>query len=191
MAIPLSAVRANLISAIGLSGGLFNGGVSILLKVTDAAKLKFNANVTYTTGDVATPNVTFTPCNDDGEIRNFSNADDVIKWVNGAFNDVQAISITVDDANLLAKPFVPPLDPLADAAKQKAKFTKLKAGIQDNKTNALAKVAAAVAQGYNAPTAHVALQDLYAGLVAKKDAVVAIETYYTDRETHYNTILAG
>lgn len=191
MAIPLSAVRRNVYSAIGLSGGLFNGVIEILLKVTDEQRLRFNANVTFYTGDVNAPSFTFTPCNDDGEIRNFTNADDVIKWVNSAFNDVTDITMVVDDAQLISKPFVPPLDPLADATKQKTRFTRLKAGIQDNKTGVIARVDAAIALGYHLPTAHVALQALYASLVAKRDAVLAIESYYEEREAHFNAIIVG
>lgn len=191
MPVAISTIRANQVSAVGLSSGLFNGNVEATLIVVDAKKLKFKANVKYFTGDVNAPFQVFTPCTDDGEVKTFGDIDDLVKWINGAFDDVSGLTFTVDEAIAISKPFVPPLDPLADAAKQKARFTKLKAGIQDNKANALSKVAAAEAQGYDEPTAHSALQALYASLIAKRDAVLNIEAYYTAREAVYVAILAG
>lgn len=184
----LSNVRANQKSAIGLSGGLFTGAIAVLAFVADPKRLSFNCNITFQTGDVGAPSQTFTPCNDDGEIRKFGNLDDIIKWLNGAFYDVTAISIAIDEADALAKPFVPPTDPVADALKQKVAFTKLKDGIQDNKTSALAKVTAAEASGWDEPTAHPALQANYANIVAKKDAVLDIEAFYVERIAYFDGI---
>ncbi|MDP2071567.1 hypothetical protein [Methylotenera sp.] len=188
MPMVLSANRANQKSAIGLSSGLFSGGIAIDAKVTDIKNLKFQANVTFQTGDVASPYKTFTPSTDDGEVKTFSALDDIIKWVNGAFNDVQTISINIDEAVKLSKAFVPPTDPIADALKQKTKFQKLKDGLLDNKTNALAKVQAAEAQGYHT-SPNAALLALYASLVTKKNAVLAIETYYTNEIARFNAIV--
>jgi len=184
----ISAVRANQKSALGLSGGLFNGVLSIVAIVADVKRLTFNANITYQTGDVGNPSETFTPCNDDGEVRKFANLDDIIKWAQGAFVGFTSLSINIDDAGALAKVFNPPLDPIADAVKQKVAYQKLKDGIQDNKTAALAKVAAAEASGWDESTAHPALQANYALIVAKKDAVVAIEAYYIEQIANYTAI---
>lgn len=185
----LSNTRANQKSAIGLHNGMFNGGVSVLLGVVDAKKLTFNANITFQTGDVALPAVTFSPCSDDGEYKKFSNIDDAVTWVKGAFLDFTTLTLSIADAGTLATAFVPPTDSIADALKQKNKFTALKAGIQDNKTKALARVTADEASGWNALTAHPALQANYAADVAKKDAIVAIEAYYTDRIAHFAAIV--
>ena len=182
----LSNVRANQKSAIGLSNGLFNGLIAITALIFDPKKLTFQANITFQTGDVAHPSYTFTPCTDDGEVKKFTAIDDIINWVNGAFLDVSAITVTVDEASKIAKAFVAPSDPVADGLKKKAAFTKLLAGIQDNKTKSLATVAAAEGFGWNLPAANPALQANYALLVAKKDAVLAIETYYTDQIAFYS-----
>ena len=188
MATALSSVRANQKSALGLSGGLFNGGVSILALVVDPKRLTFNANITYQTGDAGAPTKVFTPINDDGQVRKFSNLDDIIKWVQGAFLDFTSISISIDEAGLIAKKFVPPTDPVVNAVKQKATFTRLKDGIADNKTNAQAKVTAAETSGWDEPTAHPALQANYAALVANLVAVTDLESYYTAQIAFWNAI---
>ena len=180
MQVAISAVRANQKSAIGLSGGLFTGVVAITAILADFKNLKFYANITYQTGDVGAPQKTFTPCTDNGEVKKFSAIDDIIKWVNGAFLDVTDISIEVDSADLIAKKFVAPTDPVANATKQKAAFTKLKDGIQDNKAFAQANVNAAVASGWDV-SANPALLAAYAKVNASLQAVLAIETYYTDQ----------
>lgn len=185
----LSNNRANQKSAIGLSGGLFTGVIAVLALATDVNKLKFQANITYQTGDAGAPSQTFTPCTDDGEVKTFAAMDDIVKWINGAFLDVTTITFAIDNAAAMATAFVPPLDPIIDALKQKTKFQKLQAGILDNKTNAIAKVAAAVASGWDLGTAHPALQANYAGLVTKKDAVLGIEAYYVARIAHFAAIV--
>lgn len=189
MAFVLSTVRANQKSAMGLSNQLFNGVVAVALGIADATKLKFYANIAFTTGDASHPTKTFSPCTDDGAYKVFSNINDVVKWINGAFLDVTEISFVVEDAELLAKAFVPPTDAVADALKQKNKFIALKEGLQDNKTRAIARVANDVASGWDLGTAHPALQANYASDVSKKDVVLAIEAYYTARIAHFAAIV--
>ncbi len=180
----LSNSRANQKSAIGLHNGMFNGGLSVELGVIDAKKLTFNANVTFQTGDVALPSMTFTPCTDDGIVKTFSNIDDAVTWVKGAFIEFTTLSFSISDADLLATKFVAPTDPVADALKQKNKFTTLKAGIQDNKVKAQAKVAAAVAAGWDV-SQYPALVANYNNIVKQKDTVLAIEAYYDAQITRY------
>lgn len=185
----LSTVRANQKSAIGLSNGSFNGNISVSMGIVDAKKLTFNANVTFETGDTAHPTYTFSPCSDDGEYKKFSAIDDMLAWVNNAFYDVKQVEITIANIDLAAKVEPVPTDPVADALKQKVKFQKLKDGIADNKTKAITAVTAAAASGWNLPTKSAALQANYAELVAKRDVVLGIEAYYTDRVTHFAAIV--
>ncbi len=111
----------------------------------------------------------------------------MMKWVSGAFLDIQSVSIAFTNIGLISKPFVPPTDPVANATKQKAAFTKLKEGIQDNKTRAIAKVTAAVASGWNT-SPYAALVNAYNTLVANRDAILAIETYYQDQVDYFDGI---
>ena len=181
----LSLIRANQKSALGLSGGLFSGAVAIKAVIADISSLKFFAQITFQTGDTNAPSKVFTACNDDGLIRKFSDLDDIVKWVNGAFTDVSSIAIVLEDAQLIAKPFIAPSDPVAYGLKQKAAFAKLLAGISDNKMKADAAVTTAEGYGWDLPNANPALQANYAALVANADAVTAIQTYYQSQVTFY------
>lgn len=183
MPTPLSAIRANIYSASAL--GNFSGDVTIHGFVTDVSGSKFNANITFTTGDVANPTKTFTPCDDNGEVKKFSTIDDVITWVNRAFLEVQDINVTFENIDLLSKPYRLPSDIVADSLRNKNKFVKLKADLQDNKAKSLATVAAMTAQGYNGANANSVQIAAYNSAVAKKDAILSIESWYDNRITFY------
>lgn len=178
-------MRANQKSAIGLGDGNYTGVLTVLATIADAKKLTFTATVSYTDGTAAVK--TFTPCSDDGVVKKFTDLDDIMKWLTGAFLDFTQVNISFANASLIAKAFVPPTDPVANATKQKAAFTKLKDGIQDNKTTANGKVDAAVASGWNT-SPYPALVNAYNTLVANRDAVLAIEAYYTAQITYWDGI---
>lgn len=178
-----ASIRANQKSAFGLIGGVFNGVLGIEAIIVDVKKLTFITIVTVGTGAGTT--AAFQPCSDEGQVKKFSAIDDVMTWLNGAFDDISAMTFTFNSLALFAKKFVPPTDPVADGLKQKVAYTKLKAGILDNKTNAQAKVTAAEGFGWNLPTANPALQSNYSELLAKLDAVTAIEAYYQAQITLY------
>lgn len=184
----LSNVRANQKSALGLSNGLFTGAIAVTALVVDPKSLTFNVNITYQTGDAQNPSRTFTPMNDDGLVRKFGSLDDVIKWVQGAFLDFTAITFTIDEAGLIAKAFVPPTDPLANALKQKTAFQKLSDGLADNATRANLKVDQAIASGWDLPSAHPALQANYAALVKNQESVEALGAYYDGQVSYWNGI---
>ena len=82
-----STNRKNKINAQGLIG--FNGVLSAtLLPIEGEDNYKFTANVTFETGNVQTPSVTFSPANDNGTVKEFNDADDLLAWLNGAFFDI-------------------------------------------------------------------------------------------------------
>ena len=168
-------MRANQKSAIGLGDGNYTGALTITATIVDAKKLTFTALIGYVDGLAAA--ISFTPCTDDGAVKKFTDVDDMMKSVSIAFTNI----------GLISKPFVPPTDPVANATKQKAAFTKLKEGIQDNKTRAIAKVTAAVASGWNT-SPYAALVNAYNTLVANRDAILAIETYYQDQVDYFDGI---
>ncbi len=169
MDLVLSGTRANQRNARGLFA-TFNGAIILALGVVNTERQTFQANVTFETGNVGTPTVTFTPCDDLGRVRTFGDVDDLLKWVNGAFNDVTSIEMEVVNAEKLAKPFVPPTDTLANATRQKTVFTALKQKADANKAIVDAKVAAEVAAGNDQPEAHPALQAIYNEYVAQQDS---------------------
>lgn len=178
-------MRANQKSALGLGDGNYTGNLIVNATIVDAKKLTFTAEIGYVDGNAQTQ--LFNPCSDDGAVKKFSNVDDIMKWLQGAFLDIQDIAFTFTNISLFTKPFVPPTDPVADAVKQKTAFTKLKEGIQDNKTRAISKVTAAVASGWNT-SPYAALVAAYNTLVANRDAVLQIETYYTAQIAYYDEI---
>ena len=121
MATPQNLNRANQKNAIDL-GDTFNGTIAVLLlPVAEEATLKFTANVTYQTGNVANPSVTFTPCTDYGVVKEFNDVDDCVLWLNGAFFDITTLTVAIDDFTSINKPFVPPTDALKYATAQKAR----------------------------------------------------------------------
>jgi len=163
-----------------LAAGLpFAGGIAIRAKVVNPKKLTFVADVDYTTGDVVTPLVTITPSDETGKVKVFGNVDDLIKWIDGAFQGVTSIQMVVEDFDLVAKPVVVPTDPVAAAGKQKAKVVKYKTFSQARLTDAMAKTSAAAALGWNLLTAHPALQANYADLLKNEQTVQAYVTFYT------------
>lgn len=186
----LSNTRANQRLARALFA-TFNGAISLQVAPINTQRMTFQANVTFETGNVGTPSVTFTPCDDAGRVRIFGDIDDLIKWVNGAFNDVTSIDVVVEEAEKLAKPFVPPTDTLADAQRKKTQFEALKAKGTLSLAAATAKVNAEIAAGNNAPEAHPALQAIYQEFVKQQTAVQAQVDYYDDRITHYTAIITA
>lgn len=190
MNLVLSNTRANQRNARALFA-TFNGAIILALGVVNTVRQTFQANVTFETGNAGTPTVTFTPCDDAGRVRTFGDVDDLVKWVNGAFNDVTSISMSVVNAELLAKPFVPPTDTLADANRKKTQFEALKVKGNLSLAAVTAKVNAEIAAGNNAPEAHPALQAIYQELVKQQTAVQAQVDYYDDRITHYQAIITA
>lgn len=163
-----------------LAAGLaFAGAIVVRAKVVNVKKLTFIADVDYTTGDVNTPVVTITPADETGKVKIFSNMDDLLKWIDGAFEGVTSVQIVVEDYDLVAKPVIVPTDPIAAAAKQKAKVLKYKAFSQARLADAMSKTAAAALLGWNDPTAHPALQANYADLLHNEQAVQSYVTHYT------------
>lgn len=169
----------------------FNGILSVLLLPVDADKLTFNANITASTGQVETPSVQFTPCDDSGKVRVFSSVDDVVTWLRGAYLDISALSFTVDSMDKITKTFVPPTDAIKNATSKKSAFTKLRDGILDNIATLQAKVNADIASGWNAPTAHPALQANYAEDAARLAAATAIKDFYVAEIARYQAIITG
>ncbi len=174
-----------------LAAGLpFSGTISIAAKVVDVKKLTFIADVTYSTGDVITPNVTITPADETGKVKVFQNADDLLKWIDGGFVGVTSVSLVVEDYNLVARPVVVPTDPVAAAAKQKARVLKYKTFSMARLVDAQAKTGAAALLGWNLPTAHPALQANYADLLLNEATVQAYVDFYT-AEIARLTVIAG
>ena len=180
--------RAMQYAVLALGGGVFNGKIeATLLPVDIGTKLTFNANVKVFQD--ATNFVTYTPCDDNGKIKTFSNADDLVNWLKGAYLDIISLSMTIADFDLVTRAFVPPTDVLSDATKKKTYFTKKKDGLSDNLIAANLEVSRAATAGWNAPTAHQALQANYAELVAKRDAITASQAYYTAQIAFYQAII--
>ena len=181
----LSNVRRNYNSAIGLGAGGFTGDLQVVLFVTNPDRLTFNANVTF--NDTVAP-FTFTPSDDNGKVKNFQSVDDVFKWLNQAFFDVQTIDLTIDDATLISKVFVPATDPVASATRFKARFMALKTGLVDNAAAVEAKRAAAQALGWDV-SSYAAEVANYNELVAQKAAILAMSNYYQARVDFYDDII--
>jgi hypothetical protein len=167
----------------------FNGVITAVLVPQDTARLTFAANVKVFTGDAGQPFVEFTPCSDYGIPKVFGNVDDVVTWLKGAYLDISDLSFTIADFDTVTKKFVPPTDPIKDATSKKAQFTKLRDGMTDNIAAVNAKVAAAVASGWDLPTAHPALQANYAEYVAQQTATNAINAFYVAEIARYNAII--
>lgn len=177
---PLSNNRATQRSVKRFHQG-FNGNVTAELFIVDAQKLRFQANITVQTGDVNTPTVTYTPCDDNGKVRTFGSVDDVFKFVNGAYNDVISFEATFVDVLSINNPFVPPTDAVADATKKKAAFIKLRDGMGDNILALTAKRDSEIASGWNLGTAHPALQANHAETLKQLDTATATRQYFIDR----------
>jgi len=191
MATAQAAQRANQRSAKSLGAG-FNGVLTILaLALQDEPDLKFTANVTYQTGDAGQPSATFTPCDDFGRVKKFSDVDDIIKWLNGAFFDITSIVVTVDDATVINKPFNPPTDAVKDATAQKARFVKYLAAIDDKVDTLTAKVASEVLAGWSAPTAHPVLQANHAETNKQLSTAQEIADFYGDEITRFTAIITA
>lgn len=157
-----------------LAAGAFTGAIAITLSVVDFKRLTFTANVTA-------GGSSFDVCDDNGKVRVFGSVDNVLSWIRGAYQDVTGIAIGFASVAGLSNTFVPPASALAEANKVKASFTKLKAGLTDNKLAVATKISQAVASGWNAPNAHPALQANYAELIEQQAAQTAIEAYYDTR----------
>lgn len=177
--------------AVKAANALFNGNITAVLLPVDVKKLTFQANITAFTGDAGTPSYTYTPCDDYGKPRTFSNADDLLKWINGAYLDILSVGVTIADYDVITPKFVPPADPIVDATKQKTKFEKLRDGMVDNVNAVNAKVAAAVASGWNAVNAHPALKANYDELVFQQQATTNIRDFYIAEVARYTAIIAG
>lgn len=188
MATPQAPLRSNQKMASSLNSK-FNGTINVLLlPVEDEADLKFTANVTFLTGDTATPNVTFTPCSDTGMVKEFNDADDCVKWLNGAFYDIATLNIAIDDFTSINKKFVPPTDAQKFATAQKAKFTKLVAGIEDKLVVLNAKVQSEIALGW--PTSqYPALVAVHQETLKQRDTVAAIKAFYVAEVARFNAII--
>ena len=157
-----------------LAAGVFAGTVALALSVVDFKRLTFTAKVTA-------GGSSFDVCDDNGKIRVFSNVDNVLSWLKGAYLDITNISIGFTSVTGLSNSFVPPANALVEANKVKAAFVKLKSGLTDNKLNVTTQIAQAVASGWHLPAAHPALQANYAELVERQAAQTAIEAYYDTR----------
>lgn len=163
----------------------FVGALVVTALVVDTKKLTFEASIRADDG--VNPAVTFTPCSDDGIAKKFSNIDDILTWLKGAFFDMTQVNISVD-MSLITKHFVPPTNVITNAQKQKAAFAKLSTGINDNLQNITAIVAGDIAAGYDQPTAHPALQAMYAADVARKAVVQSIKDFYDAKVTYWTGI---
>lgn len=173
--------RLNQKAAQSIAG--YNGSIAIELSIVDYKNLRFTAKITA-------GGAPYDVCDDNGKIKVFGNVDNVLAWLKGAYLDVTSVSVSFTSVTGLTKTFVAPTSPLAAATAEKNSFTALKAGLQDNKTAAAARVAQAEASGWNLGTAHPALQANYAELLEQQTAVLAIETYYQSRIDAANAIIA-
>ena len=190
MATLQALIRANQLLAVSLHAG-FTGALSVLLlPLAGEADLKFTANVTFQTGDSAVPTVTFSPCTDTGVVKEFNDADDCVKWLNGAFYDIQSVAILIDDFASINKPFVPPTDAIKFATARKAFFVKKVLGMADKVIVAEGKVTANIALGW--PTSqYPALVKLHVEDVKRRDTVVGIKEFYVAEVARYNAIILG
>ena len=190
MTTPQSTTRANQLLAPALHAG-FTGLIAVLLlPLADEADLKFTANVTYQTGDSQVPSVTFSPCTDTGIVKEFNDADDCVKWLNGAFYDITSVTISIDDFTSINKNFVPPTDAIKFATAKKAMFAKRVLGIADKVIVAEGKVTANIALGW--PTSqYPALVQLHAEDVKRRDTVLGIKSFYVAEVARYNAIITG
>jgi hypothetical protein len=185
------ALRASQKSVKALGGGFFTGVLSaVLLPVDIGSKLTFQANVKVNGGSAN--EAIYTPCDDSGKIKTFSNVDDLVNWLKGAYDDIITLTLEIANADYISKVFIPPTDAVADATKQKAKYVKLNTGLDDNLAAANAAVSSAALAGWNdplSPAYHPALQANYNELVAKRDAIIAARAYYIDRIAFYQAII--
>ena len=193
---PQSTLRANQRNALSLSAdvsaplGAFNGTVALtLFALAEESDLKFTANVTYQTSIAGNPSVTFSPCTDYGSLKEFNNIDDAIKWCNGAFYDITTLTAAVEGMASVNTNFVPPTDAVKDATSKKARFTKLKIGIDAKVAVMNAKVQGEILSGWHLPTANSVLQALHAETVKARDTVVTLQTFYAAEITRFNLII--
>ncbi len=169
----------------------FNGNVEATLKIVNPKTLTFSADVKVFTGDATTPHVVYTPADDGGKVKVFSEVDKLIQWINGALEGVNDLKVFIPDVEDTAKVYVPPTDPIADATKKKASAEKLKAAAQLRLTDATNAVAAAVGLGWDLGTAHPALQARYAALVLEKNTVQGYVNTYTAEIARLTAIITG
>jgi hypothetical protein len=176
-------------AVLALGNGLFNGHVEAVLLPVDVKALTFNANVKVFTGDTTTPSVEYTPCDDNGNIKKFSNVDDLVNWVKGAYTDILTFKIEIADFDLITNVYKSATDPLKQAVTLKAKYVAAKLALDDNLVIATADVTRATALGWNTATAHAADKANYAEFVAQHDAIVAAQAFYTTQIAKYQAII--
>lgn len=188
MAYALAGVRQHQKTVMSGAPG-FNGNIEATLVIVNKKTLSFSADLKFYTGDAGTPHKLITPSDDGGKVKVFSSVDNLVTWINGAFSGVTNVKFDIPDIEDVAKPFTPPTDPVADAVKKKASIEKLKASTQLRLTDATHDVTVAAGLGWNAPTAHPALQAKYAELVLNKNTVQSYVTYYTARIAALDAII--
>lgn len=174
----VNGTRVNQKAAL-MAGLGFLGGLVATLEIVDPIKLKFKADVEYTTGNVGTPIVKVTPCNEDGSHKVFANIDDLLMWCRTAFNsNVISFEVNVPDINVLNKPFVLPANPVADATRQRTGWQKAKENSQARIADLNEKLTAQAGLGYNLPTANPLAQAAYADTQLKIATVGNYITFY-------------
>lgn len=190
MAYQLAGVRQHQRTALAAGKG-FNGKISATLVIINRDTLTFQADITYETGDAAFPSYKITPSDDGGKIRTFGDVDALVRWINGAFSGVTDVSISIPDIEDIAKPFVAPTDPQADALRQKTRFVASRDRAMERETVAQGRVDQAVALGWNAPNAHPALQANYAQLVIEKNTISSYIAFFTAQIMRLDAIIAN
>lgn len=176
-------------AVLGLGGALFNGNIEITAHPIDVSKLTFKADVKVFTGDITTPFVEYTPCDDNGKIKVFANVDDILSWVKGAYIDIASVKVTIAEFNLITNVFKVATDPLKEAVSKKALFLKRKLALDDNLVAANLDVTRYAALGYNLPAAHPAETLIYNENVLQRDAILAAQSYFAARIAFYAAII--
>ena len=161
-----------------------NGNLEVDLYPVDSNALKFQANVLVHTV-AAGQDFTFTPCNESGDVITFNSVDDVINFINTAYVELIDVKVRMNDFASINTNVTLVRDPVKDKLAKKARFTKLHLDIADRVALATVNEQAALTLGWNtSPYPAYTLQ--YADLLAKKVAVLAMQTFYAAQVIFYS-----
>lgn len=170
-----------------LGGGNFSGKIEAVAIPIDVKKLTFNANLKVWTSP--TEFVEFSPADDSGKHRVFTNLDALVLWVRGAYLDMTELTITVSDIEDITNKFKPPTDVLKDATSKRTFFLNVGVRNQERLNEANLNVTRAITAGWSAVNAHPAQKEIYDEYVAKAAALEQAKAYYAGRVAFFQTII--
>jgi hypothetical protein len=164
-----------------LVGGTLN---SVQMSVVDAKKLRFSAEVSFTPSGSSTATAALIASNN-GKPKTYSDVDAAIKDVMAIAPGTGTINLGTIDTTELIKPT--PTNPVSAAKSEVRRLVTMLVQFAENKTKAnldLANVS-------SFQTGSAAQQDIYAEVLAARDAIVAGETAANTRKTALDQFVAA